>query len=319
MRAVRSARTPPGLGTRSRSLGAGRVGKQTVNTQFEDTLICLTSWLHVLIFSCCRGSRGSGGRRGTATDHHSDKLDPSAGANSWLSPVDDNKEWNPYARGAHRRASPDHSIAPDPLPAPAAQPVAAVASRLATVRPNYALPPLFRDTFEPHAVKELLADRFNTKVLMDEEVEVCCVLHVHPKNTPKTKLTSLCAEQEAWQAAIKQTSEENSLSNSGTCASAQSVRRALGKLYELPRSILDAALRYQLPVADTREARHRAGYARGERRPPVYNNAVVQLTCDRFRWLARYLAHFEQLWFLCECLEEHEDVPLTLGEFERAV
>ena len=119
---------------------------------------------------------------------------------------------------------------------------------------------------------------------------------------------------------MKQTSvSENNLSNPGACASDQSVRCALGKLCELPRSILDAALRYQLPMADTRDARHRAGYTRGSRRPPVDHNPVPQLNCDRFRWLASYLGHFEQLWFLCECLEEHEDVPLTLGEFERAV
>jgi len=46
---------------------------------------------------------------------------------------------------------------------------------------------------------------------------------------------------------------------------------------------------------------------------------VPRLDRDRFGWLARYLGHYEKLWLLCECLEEHEDVPLTLGEFERAV
>lgn len=188
MRAVQSARTPPGLGTRSRSLGAGRVGKQTLKHTVRAHPFCLFDrWrdehrgsIYPLMRAWIAG-RG-GGRRGSATDQHGDKLDPiSAGASNWLSPVDDNKEWNPYARGAHKRASPDRSIAPDPLPAPAAQPVAAVASRLATVGPNYALPPLFRDTFPADAVEELLADRFNTKVLADEgDIEVCMCAALSP-------------------------------------------------------------------------------------------------------------------------------------------
>ena len=215
--------------------------------------------------------------------------------NSSLSPIDDGKEWNAYARGAHKRASPDLSIAPEPLPARAAQPVAAVASRLAAAGPNYTLPPLFRDTSTQDAVEEELAERFNAKALVDEAVI-----------------------EEAWQAVTHQTGDETNRSNSG-CATDRSIRRGLGKLCELPRPILDAALRNQLPVADTREARHRAGYARGSRRPPVDRKTVPQLDRDRFGWLARYLGHYKQLWLICECLEEHEDVPLTLGEFERAV
>ncbi len=217
------------------------------------------------------------------------------GANSSMSPTEDGKEWNAYAQGAHKRASPDLSIAPDPLPARAAQPVAAVASRLAAAGPNYTLPALFRDTFTLDAVEEHLSQRLDTKALVDE----ACI-------------------EEAWQAFTKQMDEENTRSNSG-CAADRYVRRALGKVCGLPRPILDAALRNQLPVADTREARHRAGYVRGSRRPMVDRKPVPRLDRDRFGWLARYLGHYEKLWLLCECLEEHEDVPLTLGEFERAV
>lgn len=242
-----------------------------------------------------RPSQSSKGRRKAAGDARGELQAGSVtGANSSLSPIEVGKEWNAYAQGAHKRASPDHLIAPEPLPVRAAQPVAAVASRLAAAGPNYTLPPLFRDTFTQAAVEEELAKRLRATALVDA-----------------------ARIEEAWQT-VKQTGEENDRSNSG-CATDRSVRRALGKLCKLPRPILDAALRNQLPMADTREARHRAGYARGSHRPPVYRKPVPQLDRDRFGWLVRYLGHYEQLWLLCESLQEHEDVPLTLGEFERAV
>lgn len=218
-----------------------------------------------------------------------------AGANSPLSLNADGKEWNPYSLGAHKYPTPDKQISPETLPAPAAQPVAVVASRLAAAGPNYTLPPLFRDTFAPDAVAEIVAGRFTAATQMSEgQVE------------------------EAWQDAMRHAVKGNDHSTSRH-ASDRSVRHALGKLFELPRSIVDAALRNQLPATDTREARRRAGYARGSRRPSIDRKPVPQLNRDRFGWLARYLGHYEQLWFLSECLEEHEDVPLTLREFECAV
>jgi hypothetical protein len=219
-----------------------------------------------------------------------------AGANSSLGVVEHDREWNPYAQGAHKRSSPDKSIAPEPLPAPAARPVTDVASRLAAVGPNYTLPPLFRDTLPPAAIAENVAGRHTAATLLSRS-EI----------------------KEAWQAAVEQTASEDRKSPGSGLASDRSVRQALAALWELPASILDAALATQLPPADTRGARRRAGYTRGSRRPPEDRKPVPQLSRDRFGWLARYLGHYEQLWFLCECLEQHEDIPLTLREFECAV
>ena len=96
--------------------------------------------------------------------------------------------------------------------------------------------------------------------------------------------------EEAWEAARSESGDTSS------SVPHRIYRRVLSLLWpELPPTILDVALARQ---AD-------AGAPEGP------------LERARFVWLARYLGHFEQLWFLCECMEEYEDIPLTPSEFQR--
>lgn len=219
----------------------------------------------------------------------------SGGANSSLGAIEHDKAWNSYGMGAHKERSPDNAIAPAPAAARAARPVSLVAATLATDGANYALPPLFRDSFPAAAVVENAAGRqAAAAALSDEEVE------------------------DAWQAALALTASEGGAQPHPAVSDA-AARSALATVWQdLAEAIFSAALASQMTTADTRAAHRTAGYTRGARRPPSGSNPVPPLTRERFGWLARYLGHFEQLWFLCECLEEHEDVPLTLREFKCA-
>ena len=80
---------------------------------------------------------------------------------------------------------------------------------------------------------------------------------------------------------------------------------ALSEMWpELPRNVFNAALKHCCD--DHPEGRTNVG----ERHSTMARAS--------FEWLARFLGQFMKYWFLCDCLDPKDDVPLTFAEFECA-